>query len=63
MEKPEDLEDTLCTAVNSDKPYLVEVLTNPDEVSVPGEIEPSQVYGFARAKALELLPDAKSVKK
>lgn len=57
VSEPEDLADALRTAVQSPKPYLVEVLTNPDEVSVPGEIEPSQVYGFARAKALELLPD------
>ena len=57
VSEPEDLADALRTAVHSSKPYLVEVLTNPDEVSVPGEIEPSQVYGFARAKALELLPD------
>lgn len=57
VSEPEELADALRTAVHSPKPYLVEVLTNPDEVSVPGEIEPSQVYGFARAKALELLPD------
>ena len=57
VSEPEDLADALRTAVHSSKPYLVEVLTNPDEVSVPGEIEPSQVYGLARAKALELLPD------
>ncbi|OFO17286.1 MULTISPECIES: thiamine pyrophosphate-dependent enzyme [Corynebacterium] len=57
VSEPEELAEALRTAVHSPKPYLVEVLTNPDEVSVPGEIEPSQVYGFARAKALELLPD------
>ena len=60
VEDPADLESALRIAVNSDKPYLVEVLTNPDEVSVPGAVSPSQVYGFARSKALELLPNTRS---
>ena len=56
VDDPQQLEDALRTAVNTRRPYLVEVLTNPDEVSVPGEVEPSQVWGFAKAKTIELMP-------
>ncbi|RAV32848.1 thiamine pyrophosphate-dependent enzyme [Corynebacterium heidelbergense] len=58
VEDARELEDALRRAVNSPKPALVEVITNPNEVSVPGEIEPSQVFGFAKAKTMELLPEA-----
>jgi pyruvate dehydrogenase (quinone) len=34
-------------------PVLVDVLTNPEEISVPGKVKVSQAYGFAIAKIKE----------
>lgn len=37
-------------------PVLLDVLTNPEEVAVPGKPTVAQGWGFAVAKAKELLP-------
>jgi hypothetical protein len=37
------------------RPVLVDVVTNPDEVSLPPKVKPAQAWGFAIAKLTETL--------
>lgn len=53
--EPEDLEGVLAKAVATNEPVLVEVMTNPEEVAVPGRTDAGQVFGFAKAKVKEML--------
>jgi pyruvate dehydrogenase (quinone) len=50
---PADLDTAVAEALASGVPYLLDVVTNPDEVAVPGRTKPSQAWGFAIAKAKE----------
>ncbi|NYG07871.1 pyruvate dehydrogenase (quinone) [Phycicoccus badiiscoriae] len=50
---PQDLDEAVAQALSSRVPYLLDVVTNPDEVAVPGRTKPSQAWGFAIAKAKE----------
>ena len=54
VEDPAELHAALREAVESPEPWLVDVVTNPDEVSVPGKVKPAQALGFAKAKMTEL---------
>lgn len=54
---PGELESVLREAVTSPEPWLVDVVTNPDEVSVPGKVKPAQALGFAKAKVTEFFSD------
>jgi pyruvate dehydrogenase (quinone) len=40
---------------NKNRPVLLDVVTNPDEVSVPGKVKVAQGWGFAIAKIKETL--------
>lgn len=51
----EQLDDAVRTALRSKGPYLLDVVTNPDEVSVPAQVELDQAWGFAIAKTKEAL--------
>ncbi|GAB3585888.1 thiamine pyrophosphate-dependent enzyme [Calidifontibacter terrae] len=51
----DQLEEAVRTALASGRPALLDVLTNPDEVSVPAQVELSQAWGFAIAKSKEAL--------
>ncbi|MFC8503392.1 thiamine pyrophosphate-dependent enzyme [Pedococcus sp. NPDC057267] len=55
---PDDLDEAIATALASRTPYLLDVVTNPDEVAVPGKTTPSQAWGFAIAKAKEQITSA-----
>lgn len=57
VEDPAELESVLREAVSSPEPWLVDVVTNPDEVSVPGKVKPAQAFGFAKAKVTEFFTD------
>lgn len=57
VEDPAQLHDVLREAVASREPWLVDVVTNPDEVSVPGKVKPAQALGFAKAKVTEFFSD------
>lgn len=52
---PAKLDEAVQTALASPEPYLLDVVTNPDEVSVPGKVKLSQAWGFAIAKSKETL--------
>jgi pyruvate dehydrogenase (quinone) len=55
---PLDLDEAVAEALASRVPYLLDVVTNPDEVAVPGRTKPSQAWGFAIAKAKEHIVSA-----
>lgn len=52
---PEELDGAVQTALASDGPYLLDVVTNPDEISVPPKPTLSQAWGFAIAKSTEII--------
>lgn len=56
--KAGDLRDTIQKALSSTGPVLVDVLTNPEEVSVPPELSVDQAWGFAIAKSKEFIESA-----
>ncbi|MEV7443330.1 thiamine pyrophosphate-dependent enzyme [Streptomyces sp. NPDC091204] len=53
---PADLHEGVRRAFDTPGPVLLDVLTNPEEVAVPGKPTVAQGWGFAVAKAKELLP-------
>jgi pyruvate dehydrogenase (quinone) len=55
---PQDLDEAVAEALASGVPYLLDVVTNPEEVAVPGRTKPSQAWGFAIAKAKEHIESA-----
>ncbi len=55
---PAGLHDAVREAFATDGPVLLDVLTNPDEVSLPPEPTVGQGWGFALAKAKEIMRSA-----
>lgn len=55
VEEPEELEESLRWAFAQRSPVLIDVLTNPDEISVPPKPTVEQGWGFAIAKVKETL--------
>ena len=55
MERPDELDDAIATAFAHPGPVLVDVVTNPDEISLPPKTKPAQAWGFAIAKLTETL--------
>ncbi|MGW7441252.1 thiamine pyrophosphate-dependent enzyme [Streptomyces sp. NPDC054849] len=53
---PADLHDGVRRAFETPGPVLLDVLTNPEEVAVPGKPTVGQGWGFALAKVREILP-------
>lgn len=52
---PEELDAAIAHALATGKPTLVDVVTNPDEISVPPRPTVDQAWGFAIAKIKETL--------
>lgn len=53
---PADLDASVRRAFDTPGPVLLDVLTNPEEVAVPGKPTVAQGWGFAVAKVKEMLP-------
>ncbi|MEI5674562.1 MULTISPECIES: thiamine pyrophosphate-dependent enzyme [unclassified Nocardioides] len=53
VEDPHDLEAAVAETMAYDGPVLLDVLTNPDEVSIPPQPTLGQAWGFAIAKTKE----------
>lgn len=53
VEKAEELDDAVESAFATDGPVLLDVLTNPDEVSLPPKVSSDKAWGFAIAKMKE----------
>jgi pyruvate dehydrogenase (quinone) len=52
---PEEIDGAIEAALASPGPVLVDVLTNPDEVSLPPKVTAGDAWGFAVAKLKEVL--------
>ncbi len=55
VERPDALDEAIRTAFAHPGPVLLDVVTNPDEVSLPPKVKPAQAWGFAIAKLTETL--------
>lgn len=55
VSKPDNLDAALSQAIGSDRPSVVDVVIDPEEITVPPEIEPSYFFGYAKAKIRELV--------
>jgi pyruvate dehydrogenase (quinone) len=53
VEDPDDLDEAVQATLAHDGPVLLDVVTNPEEVSVPGKVKVGQAWGFAIAKMRE----------
>jgi pyruvate dehydrogenase (quinone) len=58
VEKPDEVDAAVQQAFATPGPVLLDVLTNPDEVSVPPQVSLSQGWGFAIAKTREFVDSA-----
>ncbi len=52
---PEDVADAVAAALAHDGPFLLDIRTNPDEISIPPKPTVEQGWGFAIAKIKETL--------
>jgi pyruvate dehydrogenase (quinone) len=55
VENPDDLDEAVRDALARPGPVLLDVITNPEEISVPGKVKIAQTWGFAIAKMKETL--------
>lgn len=53
--EPDALEEAVRTAFAHRGPVLLDVVTNPEEVSLPPKVKPRQAWGFAIAKLTETI--------
>jgi len=53
VEEPELVDDAVQAALAHPGPVLLDVVTNPEEISLPGKVKASQAWGFAVAKIQE----------
>ncbi|MBC8201018.1 MAG: pyruvate oxidase [Planctomycetes bacterium] len=54
IENPEDLDEGIKRALEMDGPVVVDVVTDPNELTMPPEIMPARGFGFALSKIKEL---------
>jgi pyruvate dehydrogenase (quinone) len=52
---PHDLDDAVRSILAHQGPSLLDAVTNPDEISIPGKVKPGEAWGFAIAKLTETL--------
>lgn len=55
VESPDELDGAVAEALAHPGPVLLDVVTNPDEISIPGRTSVGQAWGFAIAKVKETL--------
>ncbi len=53
VEAPGEVDDAVRDALAHPGPVLLDILTNPEEISVPGKVKVSQAWGFAISKIRE----------
>jgi pyruvate oxidase len=59
VERPEDLLPSLQRAVQQNKPCIVDVIVDADEAPMPGNLQFSQVFGYAKHMVKELFQEGK----
>jgi pyruvate dehydrogenase (quinone) len=55
VERADELDEAIREAFAEPGPVLLDVVTNPDEVSLPPKVKPAMAWGFAIAKLTETL--------
>ena len=60
IDKPGELDAAVVAALDHPGPVLLDVLTNPEEISLPGRVTVSDTWGFAIAKVQETVRSARS---
>jgi pyruvate dehydrogenase (quinone) len=55
VESPDALDEAVRSALAHPGPVLLDVVTNPDEISLPPKVKPAQAWGFAIAKVTETI--------
>ena len=55
VEDPHEVDRAIADALAHDGPVLVDIVTNPEEISLPPKVKFSQGWGFAIAKSKEIL--------
>lgn len=55
VEKAEALDEAVRSTLAHPGPVLLDVVTNPEEISLPPKVKPAQAWGFAIAKLTETL--------
>ncbi len=60
VEDPHELDGAVAAALAHGGPVLLDVVTNPDEISVPGRVSIGDAWGFAIAKVQETVRSARS---
>jgi pyruvate dehydrogenase (quinone) len=60
VEDPHELDGAVAAALSHGGPVLLDVVTNPDEISVPGRVSIGDAWGFAIAKVQETVRSARS---
>jgi pyruvate dehydrogenase (quinone) len=55
VERPDALDEAVRSAFAHPGPVLLDVVTNPDEISLPPKVKPAQAWGFAIAKVTETI--------
>jgi pyruvate dehydrogenase (quinone) len=55
VENPDELEEAVRSAFAVPGPALLDVVTNPEEISLPPKVTPGETWGFAIAKLTETL--------
>ena len=54
IENPADLGDGIKEALEIDAPVVVDVVTDPNELTMPPNLMPARAFGFALSKIKEL---------
>jgi pyruvate dehydrogenase (quinone) len=52
---PHALDEGIRSVLAHQGPALLDVVTNPDEISIPGKVKPGEAWGFAIAKLTETI--------
>ncbi len=60
VQRPDELDDAVATAFAHSEPVLLDVATNPEEISLPPKTKPAQARRFAIAKLTETLESRSS---
>jgi len=55
VEEPDHLDAAVAEAFGGQGPVLLDVVTNPEEVSLPPKVTPTEAWGFAVAKMTEVV--------
>lgn len=63
IEDAKDIPKAIEMAIKSDKPFIIDAVTNPGELSLPPHITLEEAWGFGKSKAKEILLAVKGDKK